>query len=412
MPLTRCVTHLPQWFTDSTPTDYNGGRTAADIAKFVKKKTTAAISVLSSVEAADAFKEAGGRLAVVAFLKSEKGKEVTAITEAAEKFDDTFGIVTSAAVASHLGITSKAPAVAMLRTFDEPVVMMEGADITAEKVLEFAEAFSRPLVLPFNDENSKIIFESKFHVLTLLPAEGDHEALLETVRAASQAMRGKKLQFVSVASSEPNNAGVLNFFGATQLTAPKVVGFVMGDATRKFQMVGGDITVDALTTFASQVLDLTAPPLTMSAPPPENNEGPLIEVVGTTVDELVMDPTKDVLLEVYSPQCGHCKALEPVYNKLARRFADVPSVVIAKMDGTANEHSKISVSGFPTLLFFPARENAEPIVFEGDRTLKAFTKFIKEHAVTSYELPKKEKGDAEQGDAASEAAGGEVHDEL
>jgi protein disulfide-isomerase A1 len=69
------------------------------------------------------------------------------------------------------------------------------------------------------------------------------------------------------------------------------------------------------------------------------------------------------------------------------------------------------VSGFPTLLFFPARESAEPIVFEGERTLKALTKFIKEHAVTSYELPKKDKGDAEQGDAA-EAAGGEVHDEL
>ena len=380
----------------------------------MKKKTTAAIQLLASVEAADAFKEAGGRLAVVAFLKAEKGKEATAITEAAEKFDDTFGIVTSAAVATHLGITAKAPAVAMLRSFDEPLVMMEGAAITAENVVEFAEAYSRPLLLPFSDENSKIIFESKFHVLTLLPAEGDHEALLETVRAASKAMRGKgKVQFVSVSSSEPNNAGVLNFFGATQLTAPKVVGFVMGDSTRKFQLVAGDITVDALTTFASQVLDLTAPPLAMSAPPPENNEGPLIEVVGTTVDELVMDPTKDVLLEVYSPQCGHCQALEPVYNKLARRFADVPSVVIAKMDGTANEHSKISVSGFPTLLFFPARENAEPIVFEGDRTLKAFTKFIKEHAVTSYELPKKDKGDAEQGDAEpAEAAAGEVHDEL
>ena len=302
----------------------------------MKKKTTAATALLESVEAADAFKEAGGRLAMVAFLKSDKGKDATAITEAASKFDDTFGIVTSAAVAAHLGITGDAPAVVMLRTFDEPVVVMEGTEISAEKVLEFAETYSKALLLPFSDENAKIIFESQFHVLALLPAEGEHEALLDAMRAASKAMRGKKMQFVQVDASAPSNAGVLNYFGATQLAAPKVVGFVSGDAARKF-VLEGEITVDALTAFAGQVLDLSATPLTMSAAPPENNDGPLIEVVGSTLDEIVLDPTKDVLLEVYSPQCGHCKALEPVYNKLARRFADIPSVVIAKMDATANE---------------------------------------------------------------------------
>ena len=400
--LTRCP--LSQWFTDGQSSEYGGGRTAPDIVKWVKKKTMAATSVLSTVEEADAFKEAAGRLAVVAYLKADKGKEATAVTAAAEKFEDTFGIVTSAAVAKHLGITAPAPAVAMLRTFDEPMVLMEGKDFSADKVLAFAEAYSRPLLLPFSDENAKVIFESKVHVLALLPAEQEHEALLEALRGASKAMRGKKMQFVAVHASEPSSTGVLSFFGAAQLAAPKIVGFVMGDAPRKFQH-NGELTLEALTTFAGQVLDLTATPLTLSAAPPESNDGPLVEVVGTTVDEIVMDATKDVLLEVYSPNCGHCKALEPVYEKLARRFADVPSVVIARMDGTANEHPKISASGFPTLLFFPARAGAEPVVFEGERTLKALTKFIKEHAVTSYELPKKDKGD----DAK---AAGETHDEL
>jgi thiol-disulfide isomerase/thioredoxin len=30
-------------------------------------------------------------------------------------------------------------------------------------------------------------------------------------------------------------------------------------------------------------------------------------VVGNTVEKIVQDPTKDVLLEVYAPWCGHCK---------------------------------------------------------------------------------------------------------
>lgn len=49
------------------------------------------------------------------------------------------------------------------------------------------------------------------------------------------------------------------------------------------------------------------------------------------------------LWQVYAPWCGHCKALEPTYKKLGEAFAGVGSVVIAKMDGTANEHPTVKV---------------------------------------------------------------------
>lgn len=42
------------------------------------------------------------------------------------------------------------------------------------------------------------------------------------------------------------------------------------------------------------------------------------------------------------------------------------------------------------------------IDFEGDRSLKALTKFIKEHAVIPYEL--KKKADVESADAESDAS--------
>jgi hypothetical protein len=46
-------------------------------------------------------------------------------------------------------------------------------------------------------------------------------------------------------------------------------------------------------------------------------------------------------------------------------------VVIAKMDGTENEHADVDVKGFPTILFFPADAEKKPINFEGgDRSLK------------------------------------------
>jgi protein disulfide-isomerase A1 len=121
---------------------------------------------------------------------------------------------------------------------------------------------------------------------------------------------------------------------------------------------------DSIERFAGGILDGTIQPQLKSEEIPEAGEdvdGHVQIVVGKSFDAIVKDSKKDVLLEIYAPWCGHCKNLEPIYKKLATRFKDIDSVVIAKMDGTANEHAEVNVQGFPHIAFYPAKEGAEGV---------------------------------------------------
>ena len=112
-------------------------------------------------------------------------------------------------------------------------------------------------------------------------------------------------------------------------------------------------------------------------------------VVRSTVDTIVKDPTKDVLLEVYAPWCGACKQFAPTYHALAAALAHVPSLVIAKMDGTANEHPAVDAQQFPTVVLFPAGEDAAPVEwnFEEGHDLPALVAFLQAHAKVAFAAP-------------------------
>lgn len=141
--------------------------------------------------------------------------------------------------------------------------------------------------------------------------------------------------------------------------------------------------VAALDGFLASLRDGSASKLIRSQPRPADDKGPLVEIVGDSFDELVRQSAKDVLLEVYAPWCGHCKKLEPTYEQLARRYADVPSVTIARMDGTANEVPGVHVDGYPTLVLYTASGQRVEAGEEVEMSVEGIARFIEEHA----ELP-------------------------
>jgi protein disulfide-isomerase-like protein len=109
----------------------------------------------------------------------------------------------------------------------------------------------------------------------------------------------------------------------------------------------------------------------------------VVDLDSSNFDSIVLDNSKDVLVEFYAPWCGHCKKLIPDYEKLANAFAGDANVVVAKIDADKHKEigSKYGVQGFPTIMWF-GKDNKSPEKYERARDVESFVSFINDKAGT------------------------------
>jgi protein disulfide-isomerase A1 len=361
--------------------NYEGERKFEAMRAWLNKKTGPAVITLKNKEDLDALIKKSDQEdlnLVVGFFETEDSQNRKTFAKVAEgKGLDDFNfaeMINFEDEASYGGDDTKDDVV-LFRHFDDKRLTTSDFDKLEEFIL--AEGF--PLV----DEIAKAYRRLStaalpVGVLFIDPSKDNTEALKEITEVAEK-FKGK-INFAHADGVQYNqyakNLGVdiddLPEFVLTDLHERK--NYPYKDADK--------IDSDEIISWLQDVLDGKVKPFMRSQPKPESNDGNVKVVVGDTFEEIVMDDSKDVLLEFYAEWCGHCKKFAPEYEKLGEKLADIENLVIAKIDGSEND-TPIQIQGFPTIVFFPKGKKNDPITYDGGRTAKDVYQFIKKHAVAS-----------------------------
>lgn len=283
------------------------------------------------------------------------------------------------------------------------------ASSTEADVMTAIAAGSLPLLVPYSVQSQPFIhtIPVKKHALVFVSESDASVDLLRTVENVASDHRGK-IVFVTIPSTEHQ---LLQYFALDNNNLPELVIADMTDEAdlRRFnykdfvqlnsipveQRFGeayvrqfiSEFQADTLLRSRFSELSEEADKANKLSSGKSGSEPVVKTIVGSQFVDLVMDnnnkqaDTTDVLLYIHAPWCAHCKSFEPVLTDVAQLYLHMQGVralTVLKVDGSRNEidHEKVRVRGYPTIYLFKAGDRANPVEYDGERTVEYMARFI------------------------------------
>lgn len=421
-----------QFFKGGKPTEYSGGRDKDSIVNWVRRKSGPATVAITDAEKVSELAESHD-VFFLAFVSAADSAAAAAVTGAADASEESvFAVVTgegeaAAALRAKYDVPAGEALISINKFAGQANVVRFTGDLTAEDassaISKWASANSLPLVVTFSQESARKIFAGELKTHFLLFADADEEAHAAAVTAFREAAASEasthagspRALFVRVPLSEERVREYFGIGSGAEETPAAVLVHMGEEGMKKYKAApaGAGIDLTSSSAFTGFLDSYEAGSLkawlkSEAAPDAAENAAAAVKVItGNTFTSAVIDNEADVLLEVYAPWCGHCKQLAPVYEKLGEAVKAAglsDKLVIAKMDGTANEvdYPGVNVKGFPTLFLFKNGEKATPIDYEGNRDLDGFISFLKSKAGNDVSALAAAGGDDEEEEESDE----------
>lgn len=362
-------------FYKRNPIDYTRGREEKDLVEFLTE-TLANPSVLAT--SVDDIEDAKAKndLVVVYFGSKELETFIAfAISYKYAKFFHT----TNKVILDHY--KAKEGSVTLFKNYDERRNDIPGV-YSVPSMKTFIDTRSVPTIIPYSEKTARFFWNEAGTLNIIFFYKEGNENYQDTIVDIANRVKGRMNVFKNHFESEDEKK-LGEDLGVQEDKLPLIL-LVNPKNDKKYRFNYQKVNSNTVRKFLSDYSSGKAEKYIKSQSVPEYQiPGQAFVVVGRTFESVVMDPTKDVLLEFYAPWCGHCKKLEPIYNQLASTLQDNPNLVIAKIDATANEYGdSIQVQGYPTIYFFPASNKNNPAKYErsAEDSVESFTEFIKKHA--------------------------------
>lgn len=257
------------------------------------------------------------------------------------------------------------------------------------KILEFVDYNKFPLVTKLTEMNSIRVYSSPIKLQVLVFANiDDFKNLLETLQDVAKTFKSK-IMFIYVDINDENLAKpFLTLFGLEESKNTVVAAF--DNAMSSKYLLETKPTQSNIEEFCNNLVQGSLSPYFKSQPIPDNTESSVHVIVGKTFDDEILSSEKDVLLEVFTPWCINCEATSKQVEKLAKHYKGSSNLIFARIDASANEHPKLQVNDYPTLLLYRADDKANPIKLSTKSSLKELAASINKYVKVKNQVVKDE----------------------
>lgn len=177
--------------------------------------------------------------------------------------------------------------------------------------------------------------------------------------------------------------GLAHRMGVSAKGKPKLVIWDPIEGQHFNFLASKQLTSKTVSKFCSDFLENKLTPSFKSAPRPEGNDGPVVEIVTDTFREIVGEPNSDVVVYIYSGGSVQSRLLFHVFTEVAQSLSYVDGLVFAQMDQDDNDLLPGIPKQVPGIFFFPAGKKDQVQSYNGMVTLNGLLDFVETHATVA-----------------------------